>query len=80
MIKLLDDSFTCNIHFHIYVTLLHREGSDHGYTATDHVTDDYSDRNVFANLLVNKNLKHLDRVRILVLYVNGCCFRGFELF
>lgn len=47
---------------------------------TDHVTDDYSDGNVFANLMVNNNLKKLDGVRILVLYVLGCCFHEFELF
>jgi hypothetical protein len=44
------------------------------------VTDDRFDGNVFANLMVNTNLKNLDRVRILALYVICCCFHKFELF
>lgn len=44
------------------------------------LTDDYSDGNVFANLMVNNNLKNLDYVRISAFYVIGCCFDEFELF
>lgn len=44
------------------------------------LTDDYFDGNVFANLMVNNNLKNLDYVRISVLYVIGCRFDEFELF